>query len=105
MDIKQALDIINQEYDRDDGLLIEFRMSADVDAARLEQFIEAVGVIDKYYEDKTLIEKDLVYRLLSFYTTLNASAGHWKVSRPKGLDKKTVFEINMVILDVFASGS
>ena len=99
--IKQALAIIDKEYDTDDGLLVLFRLSSDVEKERLGIFIEALKVIEGHYQDKALIEKDLVYRLLSFYTTLNASARYWKESRPDGLTSKAVYELNMAILDVF----
>ena len=101
MNIKQALALIHEEYDSDEGLLILFRLSSDVKGDRLEIFARALKVIEEHYQDKALIEKDLVYRLLSFYTTLNSSARHWKVSRPKGLTTKAVYELNMAILEVF----
>ena len=101
MNIKQALALINEEYGSDEGLLILFRLSSDVEEQKLESFIQALKIIESHYQDEALIEKDLVYRLLSFYTTLNASARHWKVNRPKGLTAQTVFKLNMAILDIF----
>jgi len=101
--IKQALAIINEEYNSDDGLLVLFRLSSDVEEKRLDIFIEALKAIEDYYLDKTLIEKHLVYRLLSFQMALNSSAHHWKVSRPKGLTAQAVYNINMAIYDIFTN--
>ena len=103
MNIKQALALINEEYVSDEGLLMLFRLSSDVEEQKLERFMQALKIIESHYQDEVLIEKDLVYRLLSFYTTLNASARHWKVNRPKGLTAETVFDINAAILDIFAT--
>ena len=101
MNIKQALALLHEEYGSDDGLLILFRLSSDVEEEKFDSFVRALKIIEGHYQDQALIEKDLVYRLLSFYTTLNASARHWKVSRPKGLSVKAVYDLNMAILDVF----
>lgn len=103
LNFEQSLEIINAEYDADDGLFLLFRLSADIEPQRLETFIQALNTIDAYYENKAMIEKRLVYKLLSFYTTLNASARHWKVSRPKSLTRKAVYNVNRAILDIFAS--
>ena len=103
MNTRQALAVIHEEYDSDEGLLVLFRLSSDIEEERLEIFIRALKSVEDYYQDKTLVEKDLVYKLLSFQTTLNASERHWKVSRPQGLTAQAVYNINMAIYDIFAS--
>ena len=101
MEIEKALSLIDKEWESDTGLLVLFRMSSDVEVARLDAFIEAVNSIRDYYQGKKWIEKHLVYLLLGFYRTLSASQGHWKVSHPEGLGPEKVYEVLSSILDVF----
>jgi len=101
MKIKEAQALIKKEFESDEGLDILFRMSSDIPEGRLDTFIEALEVIEKHYQGKEFIEKELVYKLTTLQATLNASSGHWKVSHPEGLTPQRVFEINRAILDIF----
>lgn len=103
MNIETAKELINKEFDSDDGLHLAFRMSSDVEDIRIDNFLEALKSINENYQDKLLIEKELVYKLFNFYSTLQASERHWKVSRPEGLSSKRCFEIYSNISNIFAS--
>lgn len=101
MTIEEAKALFDEEYHSDTGLDMLFRLSADVDSDRISKFISALNCIKKHYSGKEYIERDLVYRLVSISNTLQASSGHWKVSRPEGLDPKTCFEIHQAIRNIF----
>ena len=101
MNIKEARELINKECIADDGLDALFRMSADVAPEQILNFITALKYLEQHYQNKPLIEKDLVYQLFNLHQTLQGSMGHWKVSRPEGLDAKTCFEIFTSIRNVF----
>lgn len=103
MNADDAFDLLQREYDADDGLLILFRMSQDVETARLERFIEALNVVTMYYEGQSHVEKHAAYMIMSFHQTLSASAGHWKASRPKGLTVPMTSEIIAALGRVFVS--
>lgn len=103
MNAEDAFDLLQREYDADDGLLILFRMSQDVETARLERFIEALNALTIYYEGQSHVEKHAVFMIMSFRQTLSASAGHWKVSLPKGLSAPMTSEIIAALGHVFAS--
>ncbi|MDH7447632.1 hypothetical protein [Aquimarina sp. 2201CG14-23] len=102
MTIEEAKNLIHYEYESDDGLDLLFRMSADVEEERIRNFLEALKSIEQYYADKKTIEKKLVYQLFSMNQTLRASMGHWKASRPEGLDTDTCFKIFDGIRNVFS---
>lgn len=99
----EALALINHEHDSDDGLDLLFRMSADIEPARIKRFIAALKIIETHYTGKQMIEKNLVYKLVGFYRTLSSSARHWTATRPEGLTVKTVHNINMAILGIFST--
>ena len=101
MTIEEAKKLIHKEYNGDKGLLILFRMSADVEEERINEFLKALRSIEQYYADKKTISKELVYQLVSLSDTLKASMGHWKVERPMGLDKDTCWKIIEGIRSVF----
>lgn len=103
MDVEQALSILKNEHEADDGLLVLFRLSDDVAEARLDRFVEALSVLEVHYDGKQMVEKDVAYMVLSFYRTLSASAGHWKVSRPKGMTLKMTTRILIALSGIFAS--
>ena len=93
MDITRAKKLIHKEFNAKNGLDVLFRMSADVEEERITEFLKALNCIKEYYTDKKTIEKKLVYQLFSMHQTLQASMGHWKASRPEGLDTDTCFKI------------
>lgn len=101
MNIEEARALINDEHDSDNGLDTLFRMSSDIEDERIENFIKALKSIEQHYQNQVFIERDLVYKLVGMSKTLRASSGHWKVSRPEGLDSKTCFEIHSAIHDIF----
>jgi len=103
MTVEDARKLIHNEYHNKKGLLILFRMSFDVEEERIKEFLKALSYLEEYYTDKKVIEKELVYQLLSLSDTLKASMGHWKVSRPKGLDKDTCWKIIEGIRNIFSS--
>ncbi len=102
MNITEAKTLIENEFTSDNGLDVLFRLSADIENERISIFIEALQTIEAHYQNEPYIERDLVYKLFSFHQTLQASAGHWKVSRPEGLDSKTCFKIFATIRAIFA---
>jgi len=102
MTIVEAKALIHKEYSSDNGLDTLFRMSADVEEERIAEFITALACTEQYYANKKTIEKKLVYQLFSMHQTLRASSGHWKVSRPKGLDTDTCFKIYDGIRSIFS---
>ncbi len=102
MNITEPKTLIDSEFSADNGLDVLFRLSADVEQERIARFIEALQTIEAHYQNEPYIERDLVYKLFSFHQTLQASARHWKVSRPEGLDSKTCFKIFTAIRDIFA---
>lgn len=102
MTITEAKKLIHKEYTSDTGLDLLFRMSADVEKERISEFIAALKCIEEYYATKSTIEKKLVYQLFSMNQTLRASMGHWKVSRPEGLDQDTCFQIFDGIRSIFS---
>lgn len=104
MNIDDAFALINHEHEADDGLLIKFRMSDDVKTERLERFLEALEALSEHYDQQSHVEKDLAYKIMSFRDTLSASAGHWKVSRPKGLTIQMTTQLIMVLSSVFSGG-
>ncbi len=103
MTVSEAKQLIHKEHDTNKGLLLLFRMSFDVEKDRIERLLEALQVIEGHYADKTLIEINLVYKLLSLSDTLKASMSHWKVSRPEGLDKDTCWNIIDGIKRIFSN--
>lgn len=103
MNMEEAFALIHHEFDSDDGLDLLFRMSADIEVERLENFLGALNLLQEHYTGQDMIEKDVAYKLFSFYTTLSASAGHWKVARPKGLTVKTVSAIYIAISGIFST--
>ncbi|WP_299435648.1 hypothetical protein [uncultured Aquimarina sp.] len=102
MNITEAKKLVHKEYTSDTGLDLLFRMSADVEEERITAFLDALKCIEQYYADKKTIEKKLVYQLFSINQTLRASMGHWKVSRPKGLDQDTCLKIFDGIRSIFS---
>lgn len=98
-----AFKLINYEYESDDALLLKFRMSDDVDPKRIQAFLEALEVVTEFYEGRAMVSKSIAYRINSFRSTLSASAGHWKVARPKGLPIKTTTALIIALSGVFAS--
>jgi len=102
---QEALELIHKEYDADDGLLIKFRMSEDVETARLERFHEALETLYTHYETETHVEKHIAYMIMSFRDTLSASAGHWKVSRPEGLSIQMTTKLIIALSRVFGSAT
>ena len=103
MNIEQALAVIETEYGSDDGLLLLFRMSADTKPEKLDAFLAAIKVVTEHYTGQDMIEKDLAHKIMSFYQTLTASAGHWKVGRPEGLDIRTTSNLIIALTGVFAT--
>lgn len=103
MNTQEAFAVIHKEFDSDDGLDLLFRMSADIEVERLEKFLKALALLQEHYTGRALMEKDIAYKLFSFYTTLSASAGHWTVSRPEGLTVKTVSAICIAISGIFST--
>ncbi|WP_108870047.1 hypothetical protein [Aquimarina aquimarini] len=103
MQIKQARELIHKEFISDNGLDVLFRMSADVEAERIAKFIKALKCLEQHYQHKDVIEKELIYQLFSMHQTLQASMGHWKVSNPEGLNKRTCFQIFDSIKSIFTS--
>ena len=101
MNVKDATELINEEFSSDTGLDTLFRLSADIDKQRISNFISALKQLAKHYENEVYMEKELVYKLFSFYQTLQASSNHWKVNRPKGLEPETCFEIFSSIRNIF----
>jgi len=53
----EAIGLIEKEYDTDDGLLIKFRMSDDVETARLERFLEALEGMAAHYTGQSHVTK------------------------------------------------
>lgn len=103
MDTREAFELFHHEFEADDGLDCLFRMSADVEPERLERFLEALSVMAEYYEDKAVVEKDVAFKVISFRDTLSASAGHWKVSRPKGMTIQATTALILAFSRIFAS--
>lgn len=98
---QEAFDLIEREYEADDGLLIKFRMSDDVETERLERFIEALQVLRAHYSTQTHVERHTAYVMMSFRDTLSASAGHWKVSRPEGFSIQMTTKLIIALGGVF----
>lgn len=103
MTAEEAFALFNHEYDDDDGLLLRFRMSDDVETERLQRFLSALEAMSEHYEGKTHVEKSIAYRVMSFRDTLSASVGHWKVSRPEGMTTNMVTALMIAFGRVFAS--
>lgn len=101
----EAITLIEKEYWDDDGLLIKFRMSDDVEIERLECFIVALEGMTAYYADKSHVSKSHAYMIMSFRSTLSASARHWKVSRPEGLSLQMTTKLIIALSGVFATAS
>lgn len=100
---EEAFALFHAEHDGDDGLLLGFRLSNDVDPARVEALLAALAVMESYYTGRDVIEKNVAYKLLSFRITLSGSAGHWKVSRPEGLDIKTTTKLGIAFGSILAT--
>lgn len=90
---EEAKNLINQEYESDNGLDLLFRMSADIEPERIAIFLTALKCLEQHYADQEYIERKLAGSLFRMHQTLQASQSHWKVSRPEGLDKETCWEI------------
>lgn len=103
MNFQQAKKHINKEYESDNGLDTLFRLSADVEKERITQFLQALQCLEEYYTGKAFIEKKVAFQLFSMNETLKASMGHWKVSRPKGLDHDTCWRIIDGIRQIFSN--
>lgn len=103
MIVEEAKNIIHKEYHSKNGLLILFRMSFDVEEERIKEFLKALSCLEKHYSDKSVIEIELVYQLLSLKDILKASMRYWKVERPLSLDKDTCWKIINGIQNIFAS--
>ncbi|WP_103070103.1 hypothetical protein [Aquimarina sediminis] len=103
MTIEEAKKHIHQEFVSDDGLDVLFRMSFDVEEERITEFLKALKRLEEHYTNESVIEKKLVYQLFSMHQTLKASMGHWKVSHPEGLDRKTCWKIFDGIKSIFSS--
>ena len=103
MTYDEALALIEEEYDDSDGLLIKFRMSDDVETARLERFMEALDGITAHYTGQSHITKRHAYMIMSFRDTLSASASHWKVSRPEGLTIQMTSNLISKLSSVFGT--
>lgn len=99
----EAIALIVKEYDADDGLLIKFRMSDDVEPARLERFLEALEGITTHYTGQSHVTKSHAYIIMSFRDTLSASASHWKVSRPEGLTIQMTSKLISTLSSVFGT--
>ena len=102
MKTEDAFALIDHEYEADDGLLIKFRLSDDVETERLERFHEALQTLAEHYDQQTHVESDVVYKIMSLRDTLSASAGHWKVSRPEGLTVQMTTKLIIALSGVFA---
>ena len=102
MGIEEAKNLIHHEYESDEGLDLLFRMSADIEEERITAFLKALKCLEEHYKNKSLIERELVYQLYTMGNTLKASMGHWKVSRPEGLDQDTCFKIFDGIRHIFS---
>ncbi len=102
MKTEDAFTVFQHEYDADDGLLMKFRMSDDVETERLERFLEALDTLAVHYEGQTHVEKHMAYRVMSFRDTLSASASHWKVSRPEGMSTQMTTKLIIALSHVFA---
>ena len=90
---EEAINLIYEEYESDNGLDLMFRMSADVEPARMANFIAALKCLEQHYAGEEYIERKLAGRLFSMHQTLQGSQSHWKVSRPEGLDRDTCWEV------------
>lgn len=103
MNLQEAKKYITKEYESDYGLDTLFRLSYDVEEERIAQFIQALQCLQEHYAEKPIIEKRVAFQLFSINETLKASMGHWKVSRPKGLDHDTCWKIIDSIRRIFSS--
>jgi hypothetical protein len=102
MKTEDAFVLIDHEHEAEDGLLIKFRMSDDVETERMERFLEAIDTLSRHYDQQSHAEKDMVYKIMSFRDTLSASAGHWKVSRPEGLTLQMTTKLLIALSSVFS---
>jgi|GEM_PF-2826720 len=93
MTTEEAKNLVYEEYESDHGLDLLFRMSADIEPERIAHFIKALKCLEQHYADQESIERRLAGNLFSMFQTLQGSQRHWKVSRPKGLDRDTCWEI------------
>ena len=103
MNLKEAKKYIDKEYESDDGLDTLFRLSADLEEERIAQFLQALQCLQEHYATKPVIEKKVAFQLFSINETLKASMGHWKVNRPKGLDRDICCKIIDSIRRVFSN--
>lgn len=99
----EAIILIEKEFRDDNDLHTKFRMSDDVDTERLERFIMALEGMTDYYAKQSHVSKSHAYMIMSFRDTLSASAGHWKVSRPKGLTIQMTTRLIIALSGVFAT--
>lgn len=100
---KEAILLIEREFEATDGLDVKFRMSDDVETARLERFLEALEKFTAYYERRSQVTKRHAYIIMTFRATLSASASHWKLSRPKGLTPQMTTNLIIALSGVFAT--
>ncbi|WP_020532575.1 hypothetical protein [Flexithrix dorotheae] len=103
MNLQEAKKHIDKEHESDNGLDTLFRLSADVEEERIAQFLQALQCLQEHYAGKLAIEKKVAFQLFSINETLKASMGHWKASRPKGLDHDTCWEIINSIRRIFSN--
>lgn len=97
MNIEEAETFIKREFESDDGLLLQFRMSDDIGEETIEEFLEAINTLQEHYRGKEYIERYLVNALNSLQNTLRASASHWvhrdETFWPEGITRETLFRI------------
>ena len=98
-----AIALIEKEWDDDDGLLVKFRLSDDVETHRLERFLQALEGLTTHYMGKSHVTKHHAYIVMSFRDTLAASASHWKVSRPEGLSIQMTSKLISTLSSVFGT--
>lgn len=103
MTIDEAFAIFHCEHDADECLLLDFRLSNDVDPKRINAFLDALAVMEDYYTGRDMIEKNVAYKLMSFKSTLSVSAKYWTACRPEGLDIKTTSALVIALGSIFAT--
>lgn len=97
MTFDEAFEFVKFEFEADDGLLIQFRMSEDIGIKKIELFLGAIEAIQMHYKGEKIIDRYLVNILNTLQNTLKASASHW-VNRdeefwPDGIDRNNLFAI------------
>lgn len=106
VDIEEAKKFIAEEFESDEGLLLQFRLSEDIGEEKIELFLKAIDTLQEHYRGEELIERSLVNALNSLQNTLRASASHWSHREekfwPKGINRYTLFKIYNGIDRVFS---